>query len=585
MSPYKVICIVLFFPLWIYASEMVPRYQEDSLPRPLTSLDEHLYSTSYQLQNQQFFEAAAFVKDGIRDNIARSWLDYHQIIQGKEKQTLFQDMQQFLEKYPYHPKRQEVYDMAERKKQDNNQLPKLKKLKLPSFKRVDNKQKQTKVPEIPKRSIAQQKAAEKIQQTARIAVRNGNIQKAQSLILSKDAESSLSSYEADQLLTKIARLYFNEGRDAEALAILNKVTQRSGDYIAEAWWISGLTSWRLKDYIKAKKYFLEITKRSWLPLDYILAAEFWLSRCSLVLLEYDEWYKPLFKAAQYDNEYYGILAAETLGKLFAYDDGLRMNRLQKLLIEGQGKTFAALMQLGYEDWAKEELKQLLLYSPVQDQLILSWLASELGWFDLAYKESEKLSRYYMDASASLPRMKKTWVPQAGMYIDEALTLAIIMQESRFDPKARSSANAQGLMQITKQTKEEILKLYNDTKKYNLLNPKDNIYIGQRYIKYLLSDAQFNQNLFLSLAAWNAGPSKARRWEKEVWRYAEEDPLFWVESLPIGETRLFIKKVSRNLWLYRQRLEQESLTLASLIGGNRPIYKDIDPKQNTLWTKN
>ncbi len=581
MGFYKKICLALFIPFWACASDMVPRYFVGNLPKPLTALDVHLYNTSYQLQNQQLFEPADFVKSGIDDAVILSWLDYQRIKQVPEKALSFEELRDFLEKYPYHPKRREIYDLA--KSMDKN-IPPLPKRDI-NHSNIENTKPQKPVADIPQRTLAQKQMAKRLQQQISKAIAQGDILKAKALLSSQEAEESLVAYEKDKILTKVARLYFNDGQDSEALSILDEVVKRSGDHIAEAWWIAGLSAWRLKDYKEAKNYFLQITKRQWFSQGYVMAAEFWLSRCSLALFEYDEWYKPLFNLAQYDNEYYGLLAGETLGKLFTQDTILRDEKIEKMLMNGEGRSFAALLQLGHSDWAKEELEELLLYAPLQDRAVLSWLAGELGWFDLAYKESQKLSDYAVNASPSLPRMQEGWVPQNGMQMDEALTLAIIMQESRFNPKARSSAGAMGLMQITNQTKAETLKLYRDNKNYDLLNPRDNIDVGQRYIRYLLSDTAFDQNLFLSLSAWNAGPSRTRRWVAENWRMAEEDPLFWVESLPVGETRLFIKKVSKNLWMYRQRLGQKAYTLSSLISGNRPIYKNIDPKQNALQGDN
>ncbi len=580
MSLYKKIIIALCLPLYIHAAEMVPRFDDKQLPEPLTALDKHLYTASFELQQSGHLDAAIFVKNGIEDDVARSWLDYHEIMQSRESALSFEMLSQFLEDYPYHPKRKEIHNMAAALKGKDDELKEIKQRKAPEIK-VKKTRPARSTPKLPRRSAEEQRKADRLSQIIRNAIRSGDIEKAQFILLSDEVSQYFSSYEVDEHLTKVARLYFNDGKDREALAILNEVTNRNGEHIAEAWWIAGLSSWRMKDYQKSRDYFDEIRKNPQFPLDYVLAAQFWIARCNFVLSEYNEWYKPLFALAQYDNEYYGVLAAETLGKLFIYDEKLRKERLQNLLSKEEGKRLTALIQLGHEQWAKAELEELLTHSPFQDQLVLSWLASELGWFDLAHKESEKLSGYYENASLSLPRMQKGWVPRQGMYVDEALTLAIIRQESQFNSQARSPAGAQGLMQVTKQTKEEILKIYNDKTQYNLLDPQDNIYIGQRYIKYLLSENQFNQNLFLSLAAWNAGPSKARRWVEESWRYAEDDPLFWVESLPISETRLFIKKVSRNLWLYRQRLGQQSFSLTSLISGDKPIYKDIDPKQDAL----
>jgi hypothetical protein len=82
-------------------------------------------------------------------------------------------------------------------------------------------------------------------------------------------------------------------------------------------------------------------------------------------------------------------------------------------------------------------------------------------------------------------------------MDEKLLVSMIRAESNFDPQAVSSHGAQGLMQLMPETASAY-------KVKNPFNPRENLEAGARYMKDLLQ--QFNQNLVLALAAYNAGPT-------------------------------------------------------------------------------
>jgi soluble lytic murein transglycosylase-like protein len=80
---------------------------------------------------------------------------------------------------------------------------------------------------------------------------------------------------------------------------------------------------------------------------------------------------------------------------------------------------------------------------------------------------------------------------------ESLLWSVIQVESHFDPRAQSPKGAQGLMQLMPET----VALYKVKDSFDV---KENVEAGARYLKDLLQ--QFNQDLVLALAAYNAGPS-------------------------------------------------------------------------------
>ena len=112
-------------------------------------------------------------------------------------------------------------------------------------------------------------------------------------------------------------------------------------------------------------------------------------------------------------------------------------------------------------------------------------------------------------------------------VHPALMRAVIAVESAFDPRAVSRAGAQGLMQLLPST----------ARRYGVGNPFDpeqNLRGGARYLSYLLK--RYDNNLELTLAAYNAG-------EEAVERYGRHVP-------PYRETREYVPAVLR---LYKQFL--------------------------------
>lgn len=86
-------------------------------------------------------------------------------------------------------------------------------------------------------------------------------------------------------------------------------------------------------------------------------------------------------------------------------------------------------------------------------------------------------------------------------VDPKLVKSIIKVESNFNPKAISPKGAMGLMQLIRTTAKEM-------EVEDAFNPQENIEGGVKYLKYLLRE--FNQNIPLALAAYNAGPERVKR---------------------------------------------------------------------------
>ena len=129
-------------------------------------------------------------------------------------------------------------------------------------------------------------------------------------------------------------------------------------------------------------------------------------------------------------------------------------------------------------------------------------------------------------------------------ISPYLFLSLIREESHFDKNAKSSVGAVGLSQLMKPTASFIEKT-NVSTAY-LLNPENNIKTGMKYFNYLTKE--FNNNVYLSILAYNAGPGSVKKWLENP-LIASGDIDEFVENIPYLETKNYIKKILSSYFIY------------------------------------
>ena len=127
-------------------------------------------------------------------------------------------------------------------------------------------------------------------------------------------------------------------------------------------------------------------------------------------------------------------------------------------------------------------------------------------------------------------------------VDPYLALAVMREESRFDPEAVSPARAIGLMQLLPQTAQGILG--GRVTPSRLMNPQLNIRAGVAYLGGLLR--RYDGSAPLAVAAYNSGPGGVSR----VRALAGTDLDRFVESLPYAETRAYTQRVLQSYGIYR-----------------------------------
>lgn len=132
--------------------------------------------------------------------------------------------------------------------------------------------------------------------------------------------------------------------------------------------------------------------------------------------------------------------------------------------------------------------------------------------------------------------------------DPLLLLALTRQESWFNPRARSPANAYGLCQLLYSTARGM-----DTTLTvdSLYLPHVSIRLGAEFLRRM--QARFNGRKVAYVAAYNAGPGAANRWLE----YLPADDVLFAELIPYDETRRYVKQVLRGEVIYRFLLALEN----------------------------
>ncbi|MFI4976889.1 MAG: lytic transglycosylase domain-containing protein [Caulobacterales bacterium] len=148
--------------------------------------------------------------------------------------------------------------------------------------------------------------------------------------------------------------------------------------------------------------------------------------------------------------------------------------------------------------------------------------------------------------------------------ETAFILGITRQESGFDPKVRSGAGAQGMMQLMPGTASIVARRMGYSYGAARLDDPDfNMELGSAYLGQLVNE--FSGSYIMAAAAYNAGPGRPTEWAGYCGdpRSSTSDPADFIECIPFSETRNYVMRVLENMQVYRARLAGGSapLTLA------------------------
>lgn len=151
-----------------------------------------------------------------------------------------------------------------------------------------------------------------------------------------------------------------------------------------------------------------------------------------------------------------------------------------------------------------------------------------------------------------------WKVPGQSPIEPALALSIARQESEFNPRARSSADARGLMQVLPGTANHTARRHSlpyDAR--HLYDPQPNMVIGTTYLGGLIDG--WDGSYILAIASYNAGPANVRKWVARFGAPPRDmhGAINWVEKIPFAETRNYVQRVLENLQVYRARMDEDA----------------------------
>jgi len=189
------------------------------------------------------------------------------------------------------------------------------------------------------------------------------------------------------------------------------------------------------------------------------------------------------------------------------------------------------------------------------------LALTIGWYDRSFasirkagKDSALRFQYPMPYDSLVESLVQ------GRAASASQVYAVIRRESAYIPDVASPAGAKGLMQLMPATAKEVAgKVFVQKSAWSLVDGEVNIQLGVEYLDSMLN--RFDGNFALAVAAYNAGPTRVRRWTD-----GEQLPMdIWIETIPFDETRDYVKGVLVNTVVFNFEREQPQVRLESLMG--------------------
>ncbi len=569
---YIIISIAIFF--------LITDESNASIPNVLYKKDIENYQKIFSLQEKGRWTDADKVIKNIKNDVLMGYVLSQRYLSPYYK-TPFKEIKEWLNKYADHPNANEIYKLGLKKGTKKELKKPLRELWKRKYFNDDFKSSyqmiQYSYKHLPKKDKNEVAYMIKIFNRR---LKKGYTKNAREILENPHAKKLFARNDYLRMQAYLAFTYFLNNEDDMAILWAREPANEINFYLAN--WTLGLVYWRKGDYVKSRNYFKNIAFTKQIPADILSSGAYWAYRANERIEDEDlkddgEIFLDI--ASNYPKTFYGIIATAKLNKSLDInweEPDLTLQNAREIASWDGGIRALALLQLGMKNEAADELKFLIdtASDDFSNELINAVLAvAEVGGLPhLSMNVSnykKELSDYKTFSSSIYPTINIEL--EDGWQVDKALVNALIRQESRFNPKAKSSVGARGLMQIMPTTASFITKDSSIKKKKSKLYEEEfNLKIGQMYIEYLLSFPNINGNLFKFLLAYNAGPGNLKKQEERI-NNPNNDPLFFIEAISLKESRIYIERVMANFWIYRNKLNQESEALEAIINDEWPMY--------------
>jgi len=353
------------------------------------------------------------------------------------------------------------------------------------------------------------------------------------------------------------------------------------------WWTVGLAEWRLGQFHESFAAFERVandpTEDPWVR----AGAAYWTARAASQSGRQDRVTDYLRLSAQWPATFYGQIALRQLGEEptienmgpRAYEAEPRLRRAayvpQSAAVEptaleafvqadARARRTVAFYEVGRRADAETELRSGLR-TAVGDAAKM-WTALARAIMPVGNADATRIdaTRYPM------PEL----LPEGGFVIEKSLVYALALKETDFNPNARSSVGAYGLMQVMPTTAAEMTgdrSFVSDPSK--LLVPAVNMRLGQTYINRMLALPAFQGDLLRAVASYNAGPGPMLAAVRKLG--PDADPLLLIETIDVPQARDYVEKVVASYWIYQRLFGAPLKTLDALASGAKAVPVALD----------
>lgn len=535
--------------------------------KPIRRDQAALYKDIFELQRQGNMKAADTLIAALEDPRLIGHVLLQRYMHPKAYNSTFTELRRWLELFADHPGAERIYKLALARKPQgaNTGLQSPEKVRGIVRTHEPTMRKGQRYLSSRQRTDEQQQTLDALKREIRALVRKDRPSQAYQRLQAN--AGVFDNVEYDILQGEIASGYLHNGKTLEAGKLAAQSVKRSGLHVPRAGWVAGLVAWQGKHYSAAARYF-EVVARSPYASGWTAAAgAYWAARAHMRTGNVKGVSLWLRRGLSQPRTFYGLISTRALGRDFDFNWKIpaftkaHMDILSKIPAANRAM---ALVLAGQPDLAQAELIRIRPENDEQHKALLSY-AAYANLPGLALRAANSASNEdggFYDA-ALYPT--GPWQPVEGYKIDPALVHAIMRQESRFDPRAKSPSGAKGLMQLMPATARSLA----DEKDAPLDHPETNLELGQRYLENLLDSQVVENDLLYLLIAYNAGPGNLAKWKK---RWSDvKDPLLFIELIPSSETRAYVERVLSNYWIYRLREGQDTPTLDAVAAGQPAKY--------------
>ena len=361
----------------------------------------------------------------------------------------------------------------------------------------------------------------------------------------------------------IARKKIDEKKYADAYELLANHGVLEVSSLAKAEWHLG---WLALSFLDKPEVAIEHFKKMYNAVGYPISKSrgaYWIGRGYEKINNLNEASKWFKIAGEFNATFYGQLSASKIGTKkikISNQYSLDTQEYKKFLKTELARAAILLYELKHSSDAKDIIKHFGGEdSKLELRILAGALSQQIERFDYAIQISKQASYEGISLlELNYPTIETPKVVANKEILDSPYILALIRQESEFDASANSWVGARGLMQIMPATGKILDKRTKLGYSIQKLTTDEyyNIKLGSYYITELYEN--FGNNIYLALAAYNAGPHRVSRWLKKYGdpRKNEIDTIDFLEHIRFEETRNYVQRVIENIHVYKYILENK-----------------------------